>query len=209
MGVLRPRPECPIVLTERPVGFFRKEYEVKGKGRAGANFGAEIEHKAHRAAVRGLWKAVCIGADGREKWAEEYENIVMDAALDDVLDSYLANGTQTTSWFVGLKNTGTVSGTQTLGTHAAWAFVKPYSNATDPAWTPGAVSSGSVDNSVSTADFTCTVTADVSGSFLKSINTVSGTAGFMYAAGDFTSVRSVVNGDTLKVTATFTMIDDA
>ncbi len=174
----------------------------------GADFGATIERKAHRAAVRGIWKTVCVGADGKEKWAEDYENIVLDAALDDLLDSYFVSGTQTVAWFVGLKATGTVSGTQTLGTHSAWVKTSPYSNATDPAWTPGAAASGSVDNSGSTADFTIDSTQDVSGSFLKDINTVSGTAGFMYAAGDFTSVRSVVSGDTLKVTATFTTIDD-
>ena len=94
----------------------------------GAKFGAEIERpaeKAHKVAMRGIWRTVCIGADGKEKWVEDYTNIVLDAALDDLLDSYLVSGTQTTSWFVGLKATGTVSGTQTLGTHSAWATTTP------------------------------------------------------------------------------------
>ena len=108
------------------------------------------------------------------------------------------------TWFVGLKGTGTVVAGDTLQSHAGWAEINPYSNATRPAWTPGAVSGGSVDNSAAKAVFNINATSTVYGCFLANDSVVNGTFGILFGAGDFASSRSVANGDTLNVTVTCT-----
>jgi hypothetical protein len=110
----------------------------------------------------------------------------------------------TPSWFVGLKGTGTVVAGDTLQSHAGWAEIAPYSNATRPQWTPGTISAGSVDNSAAKAVFNINATATVYGCFLTNDAVVSGTFGLLFGAGDFSSSRSVASGDTLNVTVTCT-----
>jgi hypothetical protein len=89
-----------------------------------------------------------------------------------------------------------------MASHASWATITPYSNATDPAFTPGAISGGSVDNSASKAVFNINATDDVYGAFLKDNNTKGGSTGILYGAGDFGAYRSVLSGDTLNVQIT-------
>lgn len=91
--------------------------------------------------------------------------------------------------------------TDTAASHAPWSEAVPYSG-NRPAWTPGAVASGSVTNSASPASFSITVPGptNIFGSFIASAN--SGTAGTLYGGGLWQSgvVRSVVAGDTLTAT---------
>ena len=94
-----------------------------------------------------------------------------------------------------------------MASHAGWATISPYSNANDPEWSDAGVSSQSVDNSGSTADFTINETDEVFGAFLKDNNTVDSSSGLLFSSTDFSSSRNVISGDTLKVTATFTMAD--
>ena len=141
-----------------------------------------------------------------EGWLEAWQNIVVNQGLDDLLSITLAAGTQDTSWFVGLKGSGSVAAGDTLASHAGWSELTPYAG-NRLAWTPGAVSAQSVSNSASTADFAINGSATVHGAFLAGVNT--GTSGRLYAAGDFSGgSRAVISGDTLKVTATFTTADD-
>lgn len=135
-------------------------------------------------------------------WSEEFKNLVVTEGLNLILESTLTGGTRYTIWYVGLKDTGTPVAGDTMASHASWATITPYSNATDPAWTPGAVSDGSVDNSASKAQFNINATDDVYGAFLKSDNTKGGALGKLYGVGDFATARSVQSGDTLNVTIT-------
>lgn len=181
---------------------------ILGKSRAGSLFKTVRRQSAgfNAAAVAGgKWQAVCRGADGRIKWVELWQNIVVNEGLDDLLDAALAGGTPDTSWFVGLKGTGTPAAGDTMASHATWSEITPYSG-DRPAWTAGAVSGQSVDNSGSVASFSINASATVYGAFLT--GDTSGTAGALYAAGDFSASRAVVSGDTLEVTATFTTADD-
>lgn len=107
-------------------------------------------------------------------------------------------------WYVGLKNAGTVLAGDTMQSQTNWAEIVPYSNSTRPAFTPGTISSGSVDNSAAKAVFNINATATVVGAFMANDATKSGTFGILYGAGDFSSSRSVANGDTLNVTVTLT-----
>jgi hypothetical protein len=61
-------------------------------------------------------------------------------------------------------------------------------------------------NSTSPAVFNINATSTVGGAFLVSNNTKSGTTGTLFSASDFTTGdRSVVSGDTLNVTYTFSL----
>ena len=62
-------------------------------------------------------------------------------------------------------------------------------------------------NSASPASFTINATATVAGAFLTSGSAKSGTTGTLFSAADFGGAgdRSVVSGDTLSVTYTFSL----
>lgn len=94
----------------------------------------------------------------------------------------------------------------TMSSHSPWVESTAYSNATRPAFTPGSISGGSVDNSASQASFTInTNNTIVGGLFLADNNTVGGTSGTLYGMAPFSvSFRQLNNGDTLAVTATLT-----
>lgn len=137
-------------------------------------------------------------------WTEEFKNLVVTEGLNLILESTLTGGTRYTSWYVGLKDTGTPAAGDTMASHPTWSTITPYSDVNDPAWTPGSVSGGSVDNSASKAAFNIDTTDDVYGAFLKTDNTKGGTAGKLYGAGDFAAARGVQSGDILYVTITAT-----
>jgi hypothetical protein len=150
------------------------------------------------------YKVECYDKDKILKWVEEFDNIVVNAGLNYSLSIGLAAGAQITTWYVGLKGTGTVVLADTMSSHAGWTEDQTYSNATRPAWTPGAVSGQSVDNSASKAVFNINNTTTIYGAFMTSNNAKGGSTGTLYGAGDFGSSRAVINGDTLNVTVTCT-----
>ena len=156
------------------------------------------------ARVRGRW-----GVQHFRKGKLIYEgwnhNIVVNLGLDDLLDMTLSGGTPDTTWFIGLKGTGTPVAADTLPSHASWAEITPYAG-NRLAWVDGGVTAQSVDNTASPAAFAINATATAFGAFLAGVNT--GTAGQLYAASDFASSRAVISGDTLNVTGTFTSADD-
>lgn len=161
--------------------------------------------------VTGQWEIICRGPDGRVKWREAWQNLVVNAGLDHLLDVALSGATQITTWYVGLINgaSPTIAAGDTMASHAGWTENQNYTEATRPAWTDGGVSGQSVDNSASKATFSIdTNSQTIGGAFLVSDSTKGGTTGTLYAAGTFSSAKSADNGDTLEVQATFTSADD-
>jgi hypothetical protein len=150
---------------------------------------------------------VAVLQEPRLKWKEEFDNLVVTEGRNALLEDLLKGNAPSagTTWYVGLKDTGTPAAADTMGSHASWAEIAPYSDANRPTFTPGTVASGSVDNSASKAVFNINATDDVYGAFLSNENTKSGTDGKLYGAGDFSSARSVQDGDTLNVTVTCTV----
>lgn len=158
-----------------------------------------------RAMFSGRWNVVCKGKDGKVKWVDDIENIVVNEGLNHLLDVTLSGATQDTTWFVGLTDgTPTVAAGDTLASHAGWVEVTDYSESNRVAWVDAGASSQSVSNTASPAEFTIDDDAiTVGGAFLAGVNT--GTSGVLYAAGAFTGGDKVLGtGDTLLVTATFT-----
>lgn len=144
----------------------------------------------------------CFAPDGTLKWSDDIENLVVTEGRNKYLDAALKTGLASPAWYVGLKGTGTVVAGDTLASHAGWSEINPYTG-DRPAWTPGTIASGSVDNSASKASFSITGTSTVYGCFLASA--ASGTTGTLLGAGDFGTPKAVESGDTLSVTVTCSM----
>ena len=114
-----------------------------------------------------------------------------------------------TTWYVGIKNTGSVAAGDTMTSHAGWTENQNYSEANRPAYNEAAASSQSITNSANPASFSInTDSQTIAGAFLASDNTKGGTTGTLICAVDFSSSRSADNGDTLEVTYTISAADD-
>lgn len=185
-----------------------------GGGAAGADFGGRMKKRPSfraGARIKGHYDIICRRPDGSIKWTDTIENLVVNTGLDHLLDVTLSGGSQDTSWFIGLTDgTPTVAAGDTLASHAGWTEVEAYDEATREAFVDGGVSGQSVDNSASPAEFTIDTNATtIGGAFLAADGTKGGTTGILYSVGAFTGGdKSADDGDTLEVTATFTMADD-
>lgn len=135
----------------------------------------------------------------RQKWAIDGHNLVVTAGLNILLDSTIKTGVTTPLWYVLLKGTGTAVAGDTMGSHVGWADIVPYSNATRPAFTPGTITGGAVDNSAAKAVFNIDANSTLYGAGLTNSATKSGTSGTLYGAGDFSGSQAVIIGDTVNV----------
>lgn len=177
--------------------------------------GAAAELEAHLAArvaqgehaeMRGRWTVQC-HRNGELLWEDVIENLVVNAGLNHALDATLSAGTQITTWYLGLMSASpSAAAGDTMSSHGGWTEVTAYDEAARQTWTDGGVSGQSVSNSGSPAVFTISTNGtDVGGCFLTSVSTKSGTTGTLFAAGAFAAGnKSLDDGDTLTVTATFT-----
>ena len=156
----------------------------------------------HNVTIGQLYKVECYDQNGQLKWEDGFENLVVTTGRIQDLDATLKTGVTSPTWFVGLKDAVAAVAADTIASHAGWAELVPYSNATRPAFTVGTIAAGSVDNSVSKAVFTINGTSTIGGAFLVNNSTKSGTTGILLGAGEFASPRSVISGDTLNVTVT-------
>jgi hypothetical protein len=163
------------------------------------------------AGASGVYTVVCIGADGVEKWRDEFPNLVVNAGLKLMNDTFFAGSAYTAVWYLGLI-TGPGSGTtfaasDTMSSHIGWTEDTTYSNTNRPTVTFGAASLA--DPSViatSATSFTINGATTVAGAFLTTNNTKGGTTGTLFSASDFTGGdRILASGDTLNVTYTFTL----
>ncbi len=160
-----------------------------------------------KALSTGHYTVRCFDKNGKLKWEDEIDNLVVNDGLDYLLDAGLANGTQITVWYVGLTDGApvTTAAGDTMAVHAGWSEDVTYSDGTRQTWTAGTVASQSVDNSAATADFAMNGTTTIGGAFLTSDSAKSGISGTLYSVGAFSGGdKGVDSGDTLQVTATFT-----
>ncbi len=150
-----------------------------------------------------VWHFECLRPDGSLRWELEKSNIIVNVGLDAILDEYLDEGTGP-PFFVGLKDTGVPVAADTMASHASWARIEPYSNATRPALLMGVAASQSIDNSASKATFNIDATDEVFGAFVTDNSAKVGDTGLLFGVVDFGASRNVVNLDTLNVTVTVT-----
>lgn len=158
----------------------------------------------------GVYDVVCRDPEGNIKWAERnLKNLITNVGLDYLLDAGLSGGTPITTWYIGLKNTGSPAAGDTSASHAGWTENQNYDEAARVTWSEGGVSSQSITNSGSVATFTINTNAQtIAGIFLISVNTKGGATGTLFSVVDFSSAKSADDNDTLEVTYTVSAADD-
>jgi hypothetical protein len=176
--------------------------------------GLTCNTKAGEAAqATGVYHIKCHDKDGNLKWQADSKNLVVNAGLAYMAGTALTSVAQITTWYIGLYGaaaSNTPAAGDTMSSHAGWTEVVPYSNATRVAATFATATTANpsvVTNSASPASFTINATSTVGGAFLTSGSAKSGTTGTLFSAADFGSPgdRSVVSGDSLSVTYTFSL----
>lgn len=165
------------------------------------------------AKATGKYTVECFDKDGNLKWVAETPNLVVNVGLQYMAGSALTATSQITTWYLGLYGSGATnspSAGDTMATHGGWTEVTDYSEANRPTATLAAATNANpsvVTNSASKAVFTINGTTVVGGAFLTSNNTKGGSTGTLFSAADFSAPgdRSVVSGDILNVTYTFSL----
>ena len=161
--------------------------------------------------VGGVFEVSCFDKDGRFKWKDIAENLVVDAGLNALLDIMFHGSTQVSTWYVGLTDgTPTPAAGDTMSSHAGWAEVEAYDEAARVAYVEAAASGKSITNSASPAAFTIsTDSTTVGGAFLTSVNTKGGTSGTLFCCAAFSQGdKACDDGDTVNVTYTLSAADD-
>jgi hypothetical protein len=163
--------------------------------------------------AKGQYKVVCHDKDGNLKWEAQSDNLVVNVGLQDMNAKYFTGSSYTAAFYLGLygaASSNNPAAGDTMSSHAGWTEVTAYSQSTRPACTFGTPTTANpsvATNSASAATFSINGTTTVGGAFLTTNNTKGGTTGTLFSAADFQSPgdRSVVNGDTLTVTYTFSL----
>jgi hypothetical protein len=164
------------------------------------------------AMAMGRFRMECYDKDGVLKWSAEESNLVVNVGLQYMAGTSLVGTTQIPTWYIGLYGAGasnTPAAGDTMASHAGWTEVAPYAGARPAASFAAATNANPsvVTNSATPTAFTINATQVVGGAFLTSDSTRGGTTGTLFSAADFQSPgdRSVVSGDTLNVTYTFSL----
>jgi hypothetical protein len=173
-----------------------------------ANTGASEGAKA-----TGKYTVECFDKDGNLKWVAETPNLVVNVGLQYMAGTALTSTAQITTWYLGLYGSGATNSPaagDTMALHGGWTEVTDYSEANRPTATLAAATNANpsvVTNTASKAVFTINGTTTVGGAFLTSNNTKGGSTGTLFSAADFQAPgdRSVVSGDILNVTYTFSL----
>jgi len=161
----------------------------------------------------GVFHVQCLDKDGNLKWETQFPNLVVNEGLQDMNNKYFKGSGYTAAWYMGLI-TGPGSGTSfsandTLASHSGWTEFTNYSGGIRPAitfGTPTTADPSVATNSASPTSFSISSSGGVvAGAFVCSAT--SGTSGTLFSAADFESPgdRTVVSGDTLNVTYTFSL----
>jgi len=160
----------------------------------------------------GVFHVQCLDKEGNLTWEDQMHNLVVNEGLQDMNTQYFKGSAYTAAFFLGLV-TGPGSGTayaaaDTLASHAGWTEYTDYSGARK-AVTFGTATTADpsvISNSGTPASFTISGAGGVvAGAFLCTVD--SGTSGVLFSEADFNSPgdRTVVAGDTLNVTYTFSL----
>jgi len=160
-------------------------------------------------AINGYYHAVCYDADGNVKWEEPIHNLVTTVGQNKTLDTILG-AVSAGAVVMGLKGTGTAVVGDTQASHAGWLEVggtnaPAYSgDRKTPSFSAAAAASKTTSSAVS---FSMTSTGTVAGCFINigGSATKDNTTGTLFSAGDFSSAKAVVNGDSIAVTYTLTL----
>jgi len=153
--------------------------------------------------IHGSYHAVCYDAQGNVKWEDDIKNLVTTVGKTLTLDTILGNSAAG-AVVMGLKGTGTANVADTQASHASWlevglANAPTYSgNRKTPTFSAAAAG---VKSTSSASTFSITSTGTVAGCFINigGSATIDNTTGTLFSAGDFSSSKAVVDGDSIAV----------
>ena len=170
--------------------------------RTGADFGAR---------AGGVFHVQCLDKDGNLKWETSEHNLVVNEGLQEMNTEFFKGAAYTAAFFLGLV-TGPGSGTtfaaaDTLASKAWTEFTNYAGSRKSVTFGTATTADPSViSNSAAPSAFTISGAGGVvAGAFLCTVS--SGTSGVLFSESDFQSPgdRTVVSGDTLNVTYTFSL----
>ena len=155
----------------------------------------------------GVYHVTCIGADGKLKWEDTFQNLVTTQGKNHLLETYFEGTSYSSTWYLGLVD-GTTTPTFSVNDTAAeingtngWDENDNYDEATRVAPNFNNASGGS-KASTATA-FSINASGTIAGCFLVSVSTKNATTGTLYSNGAFTGGDKIVaDNDTLNVTYT-------
>lgn len=159
----------------------------------------------------GRYKLECRDKDGNLKWVVEEDNLVVNVGLQYMAGVALTSTAQITTWYLGLiTGPGVTTAAGDTMSSKGWTEFTGYSNSTRVAPTLTAATNANpsvVTNSGTPANFNINATGTVGGAFLTSGSAKGGTTGTLFSEKAFSSPgdRSVVSGDVLAVTYTFSL----
>lgn len=159
----------------------------------------------------GVFHVECFDKDGNLKWSTSEHNLVVNEGLQEMNTEFFKGAAYTAAFFLGLV-TGPGSGTTFAA--ADTLASKAWTEFTNYAGSRKAVTFGTattadpsvISNSAAPSSFTISGAGGVvAGAFLCTVS--SGTSGVLFSESDFQSPgdRTVVSGDTLNVTYTFSL----
>lgn len=159
----------------------------------------------------GVFHVQCFDKDGNLKWETTEHNLVVNEGLQDMNTQYFKGSTYSAAFYLGLitgpGSSTTYAATDTLASKS-WTEFTNYSGSRK-AVTFGTATTANpsvISNSASPSSFSITSSGGVvAGAFLCTVS--SGTSGVLFSESDFQSPgdRTVVSGDTLNVTYTFSL----
>jgi hypothetical protein len=190
---------------------FNEKASSSDKAAASVDMGGEFKSGARGG---GVFTVKCFDKDGNLKWEESAHNLVVNEGLQLMNDEFFTGSSYTAAWYLGLV-TGPGAGNtyaagDTMASHTGWVENQDYSELVRQTATFGSATLADpsvIDNSGSVAVFSINGTATIGGAFLTDDDTKGGTAGKLFSVSNFTAPgdRSVVSGDTLNVTYTFSL----
>jgi hypothetical protein len=135
--------------------------------------------------------------------ADKLNNGITNQGKNSNLNVYFHNATQIATWYMGLINNSgftSLDAADTHESHAGWAELTDYDEATRVEWQENEAASQSITNTTQ-AVFTLNATVAIRGMFLASVNTKASTgAGTLWTTAAFASgAVNADNGDVLKL----------
>lgn len=160
----------------------------------------------------GVFHVQCLDKDGNLKWEESMHNLVVNTGLQYMNTQFFTGSNYTTALYLGLITgpgaSNVYAAADTLASHAGWTEFVNYSGARK-AVTFGSATTAApsvISTSGAPSAFSITSTGGVvAGAFLTTVD--SGTSGVLFSEANFQAPgdRTVVSGDTLNVTYTFSL----
>ena len=186
--------------------------EAKGNDRVACSIEQNIG-SSEGAAGGGVFHFQCYDKDGNLKWEDSCKNLVVNAGLQDMNNKYFKGSGYSAAWYLGLVDAAgftAYDATDTMASHTGWTETTAYSGAnrgTVTFGTPTTADPSVITNSSSATQFSITGTVTVKGAFLTATQDKTTNSGVLFSVSSFQSPgdRSVVNGDTLTVTYTFSL----